>query len=91
MKALTRGEEHEWRTTHEPVSPAVRPGETLAAGAPLGALLAGHPGCPAPACLHWGLREGNVSRATRAACAESATRSWRARAAAGAFRRAPAC
>ncbi|MER7332495.1 MULTISPECIES: M23 family metallopeptidase [unclassified Micromonospora] len=46
------------RTTYEPVSPAVRPGDRLAAGAPLGALLAGHPGCPAPACLHWGLRRG---------------------------------
>ncbi|MEV5764253.1 M23 family metallopeptidase [Micromonospora sp. NPDC052213] len=46
------------RTTYEPVSPAVRPGDRLAAGEPLGALLAGHPGCPAPACLHWGLRRG---------------------------------
>ncbi|MET8353282.1 MULTISPECIES: M23 family metallopeptidase [unclassified Micromonospora] len=46
------------RTTHEPVRPSVRPGQPLAAGAPLGELLPGHPGCPAVACLHWGLRRG---------------------------------
>lgn len=46
------------RTTHEPVQPAVRPGAPVSAGAPLGTLLAGHAGCPAPACLHWGLRRG---------------------------------
>ncbi|MEV4661516.1 M23 family metallopeptidase [Micromonospora echinofusca] len=55
---VTVGHADGLRTTHEPVSPTVRPGETLAVGAPLGALLAGHPGCPAPACLHWGLRRG---------------------------------
>ncbi|MFG1778439.1 murein hydrolase activator EnvC family protein [Micromonospora sp. NPDC049051] len=55
---VTVGHADGLRTTHEPVSPAVRPGETLTAGAPLGTLLAGHPGCPAPACLHWGLRRG---------------------------------
>ncbi|MFY1598740.1 murein hydrolase activator EnvC family protein [Micromonospora sp. WMMD737] len=55
---VTVGHADGLRTTHEPVSPAVRPGETLAARAPLGTLLAGHPGCPAPACLHWGLRRG---------------------------------
>ncbi|RAO18339.1 murein hydrolase activator EnvC family protein [Micromonospora noduli] len=46
------------RTTHEPVQPAVRPGQPVTAGAPLGELLPGHPGCPAEACLHWGLRRG---------------------------------
>ncbi|MET8045357.1 M23 family metallopeptidase [Micromonospora sp. NPDC005215] len=46
------------RTTHEPVQPAVRPGQPVAAGTPLGELLPGHPGCPAEACLHWGLRRG---------------------------------
>ncbi|MFF5179071.1 murein hydrolase activator EnvC family protein [Micromonospora sp. NPDC000316] len=46
------------RTTHEPVQPAVRPGQQVAAGTPLGELLPGHPGCPADACLHWGLRRG---------------------------------
>jgi murein DD-endopeptidase MepM/ murein hydrolase activator NlpD len=47
------------RTTYEPVRPAVTAGAAVAAGDPLGALLAGHPGCPAAACLHWGLRRGD--------------------------------
>jgi murein DD-endopeptidase MepM/ murein hydrolase activator NlpD len=47
------------RTTYEPVTSALRPGDAVAAGAPLGRLDAGHPGCPAAACLHWGLRQGN--------------------------------
>ncbi|MEU6076665.1 M23 family metallopeptidase [Micromonospora sp. NPDC047074] len=55
---VTVGHHDGLRTTHEPVSPVVRPGDPLAAGTPLGTLLAGHPGCPAPACLHWGLRRG---------------------------------
>ncbi|WP_442933846.1 murein hydrolase activator EnvC family protein [Micromonospora sp. CPCC 206171] len=46
------------RTTYEPVRPEVRPGDRVRPGAPLGVLLAGHPGCPSPACLHWGLRRG---------------------------------
>lgn len=44
------------RTTYEPVEPAVRAGEVLTAGTALGTVAAGHPGCPAPACLHWGVR-----------------------------------
>ncbi|WP_410813058.1 M23 family metallopeptidase [Micromonospora sp. 067-2] len=47
------------RTTYEPVRPAVRPGQPVAAGAPLGELMPGHPGCPAVACLHWGLLRGS--------------------------------
>jgi murein DD-endopeptidase MepM/ murein hydrolase activator NlpD len=46
------------RTTYEPVDPVVVAGEWVEAGAPLGVLLAGHAGCTAPACLHWGLRFG---------------------------------
>ncbi len=46
------------RTTYEPVDPAVTTGQTVAAGETIGRLVAGHPGCPADACLHWGLREG---------------------------------
>lgn len=46
------------RTTYEPVRPAVATGDRVAPGDPLGVLLAGHPGCPAAACLHWGLRRG---------------------------------
>jgi murein DD-endopeptidase MepM/ murein hydrolase activator NlpD len=44
------------RTTYEPVHALVRTGDEVAAGATVGRLLAGHPGCPAEACLHWGAR-----------------------------------
>ncbi|MGY1692118.1 murein hydrolase activator EnvC family protein [Geodermatophilus sp. SYSU D01105] len=44
------------RTTYEPVEPTVGAGQAVARGSPLGALTAGHDGCPAAACLHWGLR-----------------------------------
>ncbi|MFE9690471.1 murein hydrolase activator EnvC family protein [Micromonospora sp. NPDC005806] len=46
------------RTTYEPVRPGLPAGAPVAAGTPIGVLLAGHPGCPAEACLHWGLRRG---------------------------------
>lgn len=46
------------RTTYEPISPSVVPGEVVAKGQQIGTLLAGHPGCPAVSCLHWGLRRG---------------------------------
>ncbi|MET7421718.1 M23 family metallopeptidase [Dactylosporangium sp. NPDC005555] len=48
------------RTTYEPVDPSVRAGTVVAAGTPLGALRPGHAGCPGAACLHWGLRAGDV-------------------------------
>lgn len=48
------------RTTYEPVAPAVAAGQHVARGSPIGTLLAGHPGCPAAACLHWGLRRGDA-------------------------------
>ncbi|MFC4039020.1 peptidoglycan DD-metalloendopeptidase family protein [Dactylosporangium siamense] len=48
------------RTTYEPVDAVVRAGTVVGAGTPLGVLRAGHAGCPAPACLHWGLRAGDV-------------------------------
>lgn len=44
------------RTTYEPVSATVRAGQTVTAGQPVGHLVAGHPGCPVEACLHWGAR-----------------------------------
>ncbi|SNT64709.1 Murein DD-endopeptidase MepM and murein hydrolase activator NlpD, contain LysM domain [Asanoa hainanensis] len=44
------------RTTYEPLIPAVRKGDHVAAGDPIGMVAPGHAGCPAPACLHWGLR-----------------------------------
>ncbi|WP_203779922.1 murein hydrolase activator EnvC family protein [Paractinoplanes rishiriensis] len=48
------------RTTYEPVTPSVAVGAVVPAGSALGTLEAGHPGCPATACLHWGLRRGDT-------------------------------
>jgi murein DD-endopeptidase MepM/ murein hydrolase activator NlpD len=48
------------RTTYEPVEPAVGAGQEVARGAVLGTLSGGHAGCPVAACLHWGLRRGEV-------------------------------
>ncbi|MGC4867141.1 murein hydrolase activator EnvC family protein [Micromonospora sp. DT53] len=57
-QVVTVGHADGLRTTHEPVQPAVRQGQPVTAGAPLGELLPGHPGCPVETCLHWGLRRG---------------------------------
>ncbi len=46
------------RTTYQPLAPAVAAGDRVRAGDPLGVLESGHAGCPQPACLHWGLRQG---------------------------------
>lgn len=51
------------RTSYEPVDAVVAPGRLVAAGAPLGRLMPGHPGCPAQACLHWGAMWGPAARA----------------------------
>lgn len=51
------------RTSYEPVQAAVRAGRRVAAGTGIGVLLAGHPGCPAPACLHWGAYWGPAQQA----------------------------
>jgi murein DD-endopeptidase MepM/ murein hydrolase activator NlpD len=51
------------RTSYEPVRATVRPGSVIAGGAVLGSVLAGHPGCAAPACLHWGAMWGPAARA----------------------------
>ena len=48
------------RTTYEPLAVTVRKGAAVSRGALLGRLVAGHPGCPWPACLHWGLRRGET-------------------------------
>jgi murein DD-endopeptidase MepM/ murein hydrolase activator NlpD len=48
------------RTTYEPVTATVAVGDAVAAGGELGRLAPGHPGCAEPACLHWGLRRGEV-------------------------------
>jgi murein DD-endopeptidase MepM/ murein hydrolase activator NlpD len=44
------------RSTYEPVIASIRAGAAVARGAVIGTLEPGHPGCPVPACLHWGLR-----------------------------------
>ena len=46
------------RTTYEPVTATVAVETRVAAGEVIGRLDAGHAGCPAAACLHWGLRRG---------------------------------
>lgn len=46
------------RTTYEPVVATVGVGSSVAAGEVIGTLEPGHLGCPAAACLHWGLRRG---------------------------------
>ena len=51
------------RTTYEPVDAVVRAGQLVDAGSPIGAVVAGHPGCGATACLHWGAMWGPASRA----------------------------
>ena len=48
------------RTTYEPVVASVAAGQVVARGSPIGLLSAGHAGCPVEACLHWGLRRGEV-------------------------------
>jgi murein DD-endopeptidase MepM/ murein hydrolase activator NlpD len=50
-------------TSYEPVRTAVRAGQQVTAGTVLGELVAGHPGCPAAACLHWGAMWGPASAA----------------------------
>lgn len=44
------------RTTYEPVSATVVSGRRIGRGDPIGTVEAGHDGCAAAACLHWGLR-----------------------------------
>ena len=47
------------RTTYEPLLvEGHRPGDPVTVGERIGTLAPGHPGCPAAACLHWGLRRG---------------------------------
>lgn len=47
-------------TTYEPVDPSVLGGQSVDVGAPIGTVVAGHAGCPAAACLHWGLKQGDT-------------------------------
>ena len=50
-------------TSYEPVRAAVRVGQPVTAQTVLGELIAGHPGCRAAACLHWGAMWGPASGA----------------------------
>ncbi len=51
------------RTSYEPVRAAVRVGQAVTAETVIGSLVAGHAGCPAAACLHWGAMWGPASGA----------------------------
>ncbi|MCV7279610.1 M23 family metallopeptidase [Mycolicibacterium flavescens] len=51
------------RTSYEPVEATVRVGQRVDAGTTIGALQAGHPGCAASACLHWGAMWGPAANA----------------------------
>ncbi len=48
------------RTTYEPVLALVSAGIEVTPGQVIGTLQPGHAGCPVAACLHWGLRRGDV-------------------------------
>jgi murein DD-endopeptidase MepM/ murein hydrolase activator NlpD len=50
-------------TSYEPVRVAVRVGQQVGVGTVIGELVAGHPGCAAAACLHWGAMWGAAARA----------------------------
>lgn len=47
------------RTTYEPVTSSLAAGDHLHRGQVIGTVTTGHPGCAAPACLHWGVRRGH--------------------------------
>ncbi len=51
------------RTSYEPVASTVRVGQVVDSSSAIGTLQAGHPGCAATACLHWGAMWGPASRA----------------------------
>jgi murein DD-endopeptidase MepM/ murein hydrolase activator NlpD len=50
-------------TSYEPVRAVVRAGQSVTAATVIGELEAGHPGCQASACLHWGAMWGPASGA----------------------------
>ncbi|MET8800969.1 M23 family metallopeptidase [Nocardia sp. NPDC004568] len=53
------------RTTYEPVDAEISPGRRVTRRTRIGVLAAGHAGCRAPACLHWGLRRESTAHASR--------------------------
>lgn len=48
------------RTTYEPVTASLPAGAAVGVGQVIGVLAAGHLGCPTAACLHWGLKRGEI-------------------------------
>lgn len=50
-------------TSYEPVRAAVRVGQPVTSATVIGELVAGHAGCPAAACLHWGAMWGPAAGA----------------------------
>jgi murein DD-endopeptidase MepM/ murein hydrolase activator NlpD len=50
-------------TSYEPVRGVVRVGQAVTAETVIGSLVAGHAGCRAAACLHWGAMWGPASGA----------------------------
>ncbi|MFI6363782.1 M23 family metallopeptidase [Nocardia sp. NPDC050630] len=53
------------RTTYEPVQAEVSVGLRVARGARIGTVEAGHEGCGAAACLHWGARRDESGHSRR--------------------------
>ncbi|MFI9510045.1 M23 family metallopeptidase [Nocardia sp. NPDC052566] len=53
------------RTTYEPVRSELVVGTRVTRGTTIGTLDAGHEGCAAAACLHWGLRREGGGRQAR--------------------------
>jgi murein DD-endopeptidase MepM/ murein hydrolase activator NlpD len=53
------------RTTYEPVKAVVSVGSRVGRGNRIGTLEAGHEGCAAAACLHWGARREAGGRSRR--------------------------
>jgi murein DD-endopeptidase MepM/ murein hydrolase activator NlpD len=51
------------RTSYEPVQATVRAGQRVDSATVIGELVAGHPGCAAAACLHWGAMWGAAAQA----------------------------
>jgi murein DD-endopeptidase MepM/ murein hydrolase activator NlpD len=56
---ITIDHDGDLRTTYEPVTPTVTVGTQVHATQQIGTVDAGHPDCPAPACLHWGVRRAD--------------------------------
>jgi murein DD-endopeptidase MepM/ murein hydrolase activator NlpD len=55
----------DFRTTYEPVTASVLPGQQVVAGDAVGVVAATPGHCSPAVCLHWGLRQGDVYRDPR--------------------------